>query len=253
MMQQKIAVITGGSRGLGRSAALRVAARGVGVVLTYRSRKAEADAVVAAIEAAGGRAAALPLDVGERASFAAFAAALAAVLAARWQRQDFDFLVNNAGEGAFAAFAETSPEDFERLMRVHLMGPFFLTQTLLPHLADGGRILNVSSGLTRVAMPGFAAYAMMKGGIEVMTRYLAKELGARRITVNAIAPGAIATDFGGGQVRDDASLNAFFAAQTALGRVGMPDDIGGLVAALLAEETGWVNAERIEASGGWAL
>lgn len=252
-MQQKIAVITGGSRGLGRSAALRLAARGTGVVLTYRSRKADAEAVVAAIESAGGRAAALQLDVGERESFLAFAATLKALLAAHWQRQNFDFLVNNAGEGAFAAFAETAPADFERLMRVHLMGPFFLTQALLPLLADGGRILNVSSGLTRVAMPGFAAYAMMKGGIEVMTRYLAKELGARRIAVNAIAPGAIATDFGGGQVRDDATLQAFFAAQTALGRVGMPDDIGGLVAALLAEESGWVNGERIEASGGWAL
>ena len=172
------------------------------------------------------------------------------VLARHWQRERFDFLVNNAGVGVYASFMETTEAQFDDMVNIHLKGVFFLTQKLLPLMNDGGRILNVSSGLARFALPGYAAYAAMKGGVEVLTRYLAKELGARGIAVNVVAPGAIETDFGGGAVRDNAQLNAFIAGQTALGRVGLPDDIGGVIAALLQPGTGWVNAQRIEASGG---
>jgi NAD(P)-dependent dehydrogenase (short-subunit alcohol dehydrogenase family) len=249
----KIALITGGSRGLGRNAALKLAARGVDIILTYRSRADEAAAVVAQIEALGRRAVALSLAVDEAAGFPAFAEAVRQALAGTWRRERFDFLVNNAGMGINAAFAETTEAQFDLLMNTHLKGPFFLTQALLPLLNDGGRILNVSTGLARFALPGYAAYASMKGGIEVLTRYLAKELGPRGIAVNVLAPGAIETDFGGGAVRDNAQLNAFIAAQTALGRVGQPDDIGHTVAALLSEETGWITAQRIEASGGMFL
>lgn len=249
-MNNRIALITGGSRGLGRSAALALARRGTGIVLTYRSAAAQADAVVAEIEAMGGRAAALPLDVADSAHFSVFADAVRATLQAHWQRNTFDVLINNAGIGAHAAFADTTEAQFDELMRVHLKAPFFLTQALLPMVAEGGRILNVSSGLARFALPGYAAYATMKGGVEVLTRYLAKELGPRGIAVNTIAPGAIETDFGGGAVRDDAALNAMIASQTALGRVGLPDDIGNAIAALLEEGAGWINAQRIEISGG---
>jgi len=249
----KMALITGGSRGLGRNAALKLAARGVDIILTYRSRADEAAAVVAQIEALGRRAVALPLVVDAAAGFPAFAERVHQALAGTWRRERFDFLVNNAGMGINAAFAETTEAQFDLLMNTHLKGPFFLTQALLPLLNDGGRILNVSTGLARFALPGYAAYASMKGGIEVLTRYLAKELGPRGIAVNVLAPGAIETDFGGGAVRDNAQLNAFIAAQTALGRVGQPDDIGHAVAALLSEETGWITAQRIEASGGMFL
>ena len=245
-----IALITGGSRGLGKNMALRLAERGTDVVLTYRSNQAEAEAVVSAITRLGRRAVALQLDVGKSSGFAAFAGQLRKLLAEHWQRDRFDYLVNNAGVGIHASFAETSEAQFDELMNVHLKGTFFLTQTLLPLIADGGRILNLSSGLARFALPGYSAYAAMKGAIEVLTRYLAKELGPRRIAVNTLAPGAIETDFGGGKLRDNADLNAFVAAQTALGRTGLPDDIGGVVAMLLAKECGWINAQRIEASGG---
>lgn len=245
-----IALITGGSRGLGRSMALKLAEHGTDVVLTYRSNKAEADAVVEAIAKLGRRAVALRLDVGKTSTFKAFAEQLRAALNAQWQREQFDYLVNNAGIGSHVSFAETTEAQFDELMNVHFKGTFFLTQTLLPLIADGGRILNVSSGLARFALPGYSAYASMKGAIEVLTRYLAKELGPRHIAVNTLAPGAIETDFGGGAVRDNADLNAFVASQTALGRVGLPDDIGGAVAMLLSKECGWVNAQRIEVSGG---
>lgn len=245
-----IALITGGSRGLGKSMALKLAEHGTDVVLTYRSNKAEAEAVVSAIQKLGRRAVALPLDVGKVSTFSAFAEQLRAALKETWQRSHFDALVNNAGIGIHASFAETSEAQFDELVNVHFKGTFFLTQTLLPLIADGGRILNISSGLARFALPGYSAYAAMKGAIEVLTRYLAKELGARGIAVNTLAPGAIETDFGGGAVRDNADLNAYVASQTALGRVGKPDDIGGVVVALLSQESGWINAQRIEASGG---
>lgn len=245
-----IVLITGGSRGLGRSAALAAAKSGIDVVLTYRQKAAEAQAVVTEIEALGRRAVALPLDVGDVGSFGAFASQLSQALQTIWQRERLDFLVNNAGMGVHAPFAETTEAQFDALVNVHLKGVFFLTQRLLPLMNDGGRILNLSSGLARFALPGYAAYAAMKGAIEVLSRYLAKELGPRGIAVNVVAPGAIETDFGDGAVRDNAQLNAFIAGQTALGRVGVPDDIGLLVAALLQPATRWVNAQRIEASGG---
>jgi len=249
-MSTPIALITGGNRGLGRNAALKLAERGVDVVLTYRNNAAEAAAVVADIEKRGRRAAALQLDVGVAATFDAFVAELGRVLAGTWQRERIDYLVNNAGLGIHASFADTSEAQFDELMRVHFKGPFFLTQKLLPLINDGGRILNVSSGLARFSMPGYSAYAAMKGAIEVLTRYQAKELGARGIGVNVIAPGAIETDFGGGLVRDNEKINQLVAAQTAFGRVGRPDDIGGVIASLLSPENGWINAQRIEASGG---
>lgn len=248
-----VALITGGSRGLGRSMALQSARRGIDVLLTYRSNRQEAEAVVAEIEKSGRRAAALPLDVGVAASFDGFVEQVRELLKTHWQRERFDFLVNNAGIGAHAAFTETTEAQFDELMRIHLKGPFFLTQKLLPLLNDGGRVVNISTGLARFALPGYAAYAAMKGAIEVLTRYQAKELGDRGIGVNVVAPGAIETDFGGGAVRDNKQLNDFVASQTALGRVGKPDDIGGVVASLLSPENRWINAQRIEASGGMFL
>jgi NAD(P)-dependent dehydrogenase (short-subunit alcohol dehydrogenase family) len=252
-MTRPIALITGGSRGLGREAALELAARGSDLILTYRSRADEAQAVVDEAQRRGARALALPLDVGHSAGFPAFAAAVQAALRDTWGRERFDHLVNNAGMGVYAAYADTTEAQFDELMNVHLKGPFFLTQVLLPLMTDGGKILNVSSGLARFALPGYAAYAAMKGAMEVLTRYQAKELGARRIAVNTLAPGAIETDFGGGAVRDNRELNAFIASQTALGRVGLPQDIGRAVAALLSDDLGWVTGQRVEASGGMFL
>lgn len=248
-----IALVTGGSRGLGKNMALSLARRGVDVILSYRSNQAEAAQGVAEIEKLGRRAVALQLDVAIASTFSKFVAQVREELQKRWQRDRFDYLVNNAGVGAHASFAETTEAQFDELVNVHLKGPFFLTQKLLPLLADGGRIINISSGLTRFAYPGYSAYASMKGAIEVLTRYQAKELGTRGIAVNTVAPGAIETDFGGGRVRDDKELNAAIASQTALGRVGRPEDIGGVIASLLAPENGWINGQRIEASGGQML
>lgn len=252
-MTRKIALITGGSRGLGRSAALHLARAGADVVLTYHGHADAAREAVAEVEAAGAAAAALRLDVADAASFGGFAEALAETLQERFGRSDFDWLLNNAGTGIHAPFAETTPEQFDRMVAEHLRGPFFLTQALLPMIADGGRILNVSSGLARFATPGYAAYAAAKGGVEVLTRYLAQELGPRGIAVNAIAPGAIETDFAGGLVRDDAGLNGMLASRTAMGRVGRPDDVGAAVASILAGGSQWITAQRIEASGGYSI
>jgi NAD(P)-dependent dehydrogenase (short-subunit alcohol dehydrogenase family) len=249
----RIALVTGGSRGLGRSMALHLADRGTDLVITYRAAAREAAEVVAAVQAKGRKAAALPLEVGDARSFPAFVEALRATLHQVWGRDRIDALVNNAGMGAYAPFAETTEEQFDLLMNAHLKGPYFLTQRLLPLLADGGRILNVSSGLARFTLPGSSAYATMKAGVETLTRYLAKELGPRRIAVNVLAPGAVETDFGGGRVRDDPEINRAVAAQTALGRVGLPDDIGAVAAFLLSPEAGWINGQRIEASGGQML
>jgi NAD(P)-dependent dehydrogenase (short-subunit alcohol dehydrogenase family) len=249
-MNHKIAVITGGSRGLGENAALKLAAKGVDVILTYRSKQPEADRVVQRIEALGARAVALQLDVGDSKSFVAFAAEVKKQLKAVWQREHFDYLLNNAGTALHASFEETTEAQFDEMVNVHFKGPFFLTQTLLPLLVDGGRILNISSGLARFSLPGSSAYASVKGAMEVLTRYQAKELGKRGIAVNILAPGAIATDFSGGMVRDNPEVNAFVASQTALGRVGLPDDIGNAVVQILSDESGWINGQRIEASGG---
>jgi NAD(P)-dependent dehydrogenase (short-subunit alcohol dehydrogenase family) len=246
----KIALITGGSRGLGKSMALHVARKGSDVILTYQRDEAAARDTVARIEELGRQAVALRLDVGAAASFPDFAEQVRQVLAEKWQRGDFDHLVNNAGHGVWAMIEQTTEEQFDRLVNVHFKGTFFLTQQLLPLIKDGGRIVNISSGLARFTLPGYSAYAAMKGAIEVLTRYLAQELGERRITANTLAPGAIETDFGGGTVRDNPEVNRGIAAQTPLGRVGLPDDIGAAVAALLSDDFQWVNGQRIEVSGG---
>jgi NAD(P)-dependent dehydrogenase (short-subunit alcohol dehydrogenase family) len=245
----RIALITGGSRGLGKNMALHLADKGADIFLTYVSGEREANEVVAQVQAKGRKAAAFRLDVGDSKSFDAFAAAIQAKLTSLG-RERFDILINNAGVGAHAAFADTTEAQFDQLVNVHLKGTFFLTQKLLPLIADGGRILNVSSGLTRIILPGYATYGAIKGAVEVLTRYLAKELGSRKISVNVLAPGAIETDFGGGAVRDNVNLNKMIASQTALGRVGLPDDIGGAVSALLAPEAHWMTGQRIEVSGG---
>lgn len=252
-MTQPIAIVTGGSRGLGKNAALKLAAKGTDLILTYNSNAQDAAAVVEEIERLGAKAVALQLDVSDASAFAGFVDEVQQQLKRVWQRDRFDYLLNNAGVGLYAAYTDTSEAQFDEVMNIHLKGPFFLTQRLLPLMKDGGRILNVSSGLARFALPGSSAYAAMKGAMEVLTRYQAKELGARGITANIIAPGAIETDFGGGRVRDDAQMNQFVASQTALGRVGLPDDIGDAIAALLSDELAWMTAQRIEVSGGMFL
>ncbi|MFN7997619.1 MAG: SDR family oxidoreductase [Bryobacteraceae bacterium] len=248
----KIAVITGGSRGLGRNTAIHLAGRGVDVIFTYRSNQTEADSLTREIEGRGRRAAALRLDTGEIRSFDGFAAEVRRVLAA-WTRERFDYLVNNAGNSLHAGFEQTTEAQFDEIVNVHFKGVYFLTQKLLPLLNDGGRIVNLSSGLARFALPGSSAYGAAKGAVEVLTRYLAKELGPRRITANVVAPGAIQTDFSGGMVRDNPEINQRVAEMTALGRAGVADDIGPMIAALLSDENRWVNGQRIEVSGGMAL
>ncbi|EHN8902261.1 SDR family oxidoreductase [Enterobacter hormaechei] len=252
-MSERIALVTGGSRGLGKNAVLKLAAEGTGIILTWNNNQQEAQDVVREIEGKGGKAAALQLNVGDTASFSRFAQQVKDTLQHVWQRDTFDYLVNNAGTGLYAPYTETTEAQFDDALNIHFKGPFFLTQQLLPLIKDGGRILNVSSGLARFTQPGSGTYAAMKGAMEVLTRYQAKELGARGISVNIIAPGAIETDFGGGRVRDNAELNQLLASQTALGRVGLPDDIGDAIAALLSDKLGWMNAQRIEVSGGMFL
>lgn len=249
----KIALVTGGSRGLGKEMALRIAEKGLDVILTYHSKQEEAQAVVQQIEGMGKKAAALQLNVGQVGSFNPFFATLQQVLQTHFATDKIDFLVNNAGIGIHAAFAETTEEQFDELLNIHFKGSFFLTQKALPFLNSGGGVINISTGLARFSFPGYAAYASMKGAIETLTKYQAKELGARGIRVNVVAPGAIETDFGGGAVRDNAALNAQVASMTALGRVGLPEDIGGVVAFLCTDEARWMNAQRIELSGGMLL
>jgi NAD(P)-dependent dehydrogenase (short-subunit alcohol dehydrogenase family) len=252
-MTSKIALITGGSRGLGKNTALAMAKQGMDVVLTYQSKQGAAQEVVNEITALGRKAVALQLDVAQVKTFDAFAQTLKQALQTHFQAEKFDFLVNNAGTGLTAPFAETTEQIFDDMVNIHLKSTFFVTQKLLPLINDGGRIINISSGLARFTLPGYSAYAAMKGGIEVLTRYMAKELGARQIAVNTVAPGAIETDFGQGLVRDNKEVNAYIASQTALGRVGVPDDIGPMIASLLSENNRWVNAQRIEASGGMLI
>ena len=249
----KITLVTGGSRGLGRNTAISIARAGGDVVLTYQSNAEAAQAVVAEIEAWGRKAVALRLDVSEVSTFASFADMLLTSLRQTWQRDSLDHLVNNAGHGDVAAIGEVTEAQFDSLVNVHFKGVFFLTQTLLPLIADGGRIVNLSTGLTRVSAAGWSVYAAVKGAIEVMSVYMAKELGARGIAVNTVAPGAIETDFFGGAVRDTPEYNDFFAGMTALGRVGQPDDIGPMIASLLSDNNRWINAQRIEVSGGQGI
>lgn len=251
--QNKIALITGGSRGLGKNAALKIAAKGIDVILTYQSKQQEAEDTVQEIKKLGVNAAALQLNVADVKSFDAFFNELASTLTSVFGTDKFDFLINNAGIGVYSPFADTTEEQFDTLVNIHLKGAFFLTQKSLAFLNDGGGIINVSSGLARFATPGHSAYAAMKGAMEVLTKYQAQELGARGIRSNIIAPGAIETDFGAGMVRDNEVVNSQIAAHTALGRAGLPDDIGGVVAFLCTEDARWINAQRIEISGGMFL
>ncbi|MBP2490688.1 NAD(P)-dependent dehydrogenase (short-subunit alcohol dehydrogenase family) [Rhizobium leguminosarum] len=252
-MSQKIALITGASRGLGRNMALHLARRGVGVIGTYRNSAAEAQTLVDEIEALGGKAAMLPVDVTDTASFSGFAQAVTHTLGTTFGVDRFDYLVNNGGEGLYAMVAEASEDQFDQMVDMHLRGPLFLTQKLLPLIVDGGRILNVSSGFVRTTMAGYGLYAAAKAAMQTLTKFMAVELGARQIRVNAIAPGAIATDFAGGRVRDDKHINDFVAGNIALGRVGQPDDIGGAVAAILSDDLGWANGTTFDVSGGQSL
>lgn len=248
-----ISLVTGASRGLGRNTASSIARHGGDVIVTYREGKDAADAVAADIRALGRKAVALRLDTSKVSSFPDFVLAVRAALRDTWGRDTFDHLVNNAGHGEMTAFSATTQAQFDALFDVHVKGVFFLTQSLLPMLADGGRIINFSSGLTRVSFPGFSAYAAAKGAVETLTVYLARELGGRGITANVVAPGAIETDFLGGAVRDTPDYNDAFANMTALGRVGVPDDIGPMIASLLGPANRWVNGQRIEVSGGQSI
>lgn len=248
--KMKIVIVTGGSRGLGASTAVKCAERGMGVVITYNNNRAKADEVVAAITSHGGRATALRLDVGDISSFPKFRDALTARLQAVWGRRTFDYLVNNAGYGLYNPISTVTEEQFDGLLNVHLKGPFFLTQTLLALMEDGGHVVNMTSATSRVATAGVAPYAAFKGGLEVLTRYIAKEFGGRGIRANSIAPGAIRTELGGG-LNDE--FEAVLAGQTALGRVGEPEEIGGFIAILLSEDSRWINAQNIEVSGGYII
>ncbi len=252
LSQGKIAIITGGSRGLGRNTVLHLAGRGIRSIFTYHSNRGEADLVVAAAEKAGAKAIALQLDAGDISAFDPFVQSVRQALTTL-DADRFDYLVSNAGTSHHAPIDQVTEQDFDSLYNVHLKGVFFLTQKLLPLINDGGRIVQVSSGLTRFSFPGSAAYASMKGAVEVLTRYLAKELGPRGIAVNTVAPGAIQTDFSGGMVRDNPAVNKMVSDATALGRPGLPDDIGPMIASLLSEDNRWVNGQRIEVSGGMSL
>ncbi|EGO63785.1 SDR family NAD(P)-dependent oxidoreductase [Acetonema longum] len=249
----KIALVTGGSRGLGKSSALALSQKGMDVIITYNSQKDKADAVVHEIEGNGRKAFALRLDVGDVSSHNAFVSQISEVLQKKWNKKSFDFLINNAGFAYNSAFGETKEELFDRMMNVHFKGVYFLTQSLLPYLADNGRIINFSSGLARFTTPGWSAYASMKGAVEVMTRYMAKELGPRGIRVNTVAPGIIDTDFHHGALDAAPGIKEKIGTQMALGRIGQPEDIGGVVASLCSDETGWITGERIETSGGMFL
>ena len=251
--KSSIALITGGSRGLGRDMALRLAEKGTGVIFTYNSNKAKADEVVAEIRALGQKAAAFQLDTSKVKNFGPFFEQVKTWLETETGSPHFDFLINNAGTALHSPFGATTEEQFDAIVDIHFKGVYFLTQDALPLLNDGGRIINISSGLARFAMPGSAAYGSSKAAIEMLTRYLAKELGPRRIAANVVAPGAIETDFGGGRVRDNKEINNHVASVTALGRAGLPEDIGGVVAFLCSEDAGWINGQRIEVSGGMML
>ncbi len=253
MNKNKIALVTGGSRGLGKNMVISLAKKGFDVVFTYHSNSVEAGKVEEEVHQLGQKAASIPLDTSKSNTFDTFKNNLEVVLKDRFQTEKIDFLINNAGIGIHASFEETTEAQFDLLFNIHLKGVYFLSQKLVPILHDGGGIVNISTGLARFTTPGYAAYATMKGGIEVLTRYQAKELGARKIRVNTVAPGAIETDFGGGVVRDNKDLNQFIASVTALGRVGLPDDIGSVVAFLCTEDANWINGQRLEISGGMQL
>ncbi|WP_339880383.1 SDR family oxidoreductase [uncultured Algoriphagus sp.] len=250
MTNNKIALVTGGSRGLGRDMAINLAKNGNDVVITYHTNKSAADEVVAEIEKFGQTAKALQLDSSDVKTFAGFFSDLKDYLENEKGRESFDFLINNAGTGLYVPFLETTEEQFDEMANIHLKGVYFLTQKAVPLLADGGRIINISSGLSRFSFPNSSAYGAMKGGVDVLTRYLAKELASRKITANVVAPGAIATEFGGGENKTNEQKRAAVAGATALGRVGEPEDIGGVIAFLCSEDSRWINGQRLEVSGG---
>lgn len=249
----KMALITGGSRGIGKNIALAIARKGIDVIITFNSNERAAEDVVEQIRSIGRRAMAFQLDTSNIKNFDPFVSDLTAYLTRETGQSNLDFLINNAGTALYAQVTETSEEQMDALFNIHYKGVFFLTQKLLPYIKDGGGIINISSGLTRITTPGSSVYASLKAAVETLTRYMAKELGSRKIRVNVIAPGAIETDFGGGRVRDNKDINALITGITALGRVGLPDDIGGVVAFLCTEEAYWINAQRIEVSGGQAI
>jgi len=251
--KNKIALVTGGSRGLGKDMALQLAKKGLDVIITYNSKANEAKNVVAEIEKTGQKAATLQLNTGDIKSFDSFVGQLTAILGKTFNTSHIDFLINNAGVGGYKLIDEATEEFFDELLNVHYKGVYFLTQKVIPVMNDGGGIVNVSSALTRIAVPRSSAYASMKGAIEVFTRYIAKELGSRGIRANVIAPGAVLTDFGGGHLRESKELQQFISSVTALGRPGEADDIGGVVAFLCTEDAKWVNGQRIEISGGMQL
>lgn len=246
----KIALVTGGSRGLGKNSALKIAEKGLDVIITYRSNKEEADKVVEEIQSLGRKAIAYQLDTKDIKSFETFIKSVGDHLEENTGSRNIDYLINNAGTALYSPITEVTEEQLDDMVDIHFKGVFFLTQKFLPFINDGGGIVNVSSGLARFALPGSAVYGSMKAGVEMLTRYMAKELGARKIKANVVAPGAIETDFGGGRTRDDEHVNAMIASNTALGRAGLPDDIGGVVAFLCTEDARWITAQRIEASGG---
>jgi NAD(P)-dependent dehydrogenase (short-subunit alcohol dehydrogenase family) len=249
----KIALVTGGSRGLGKNTALKIAQKGLDVIITYKSSKEEADAVVEQIKGLGRKAAAFQLDTKDTKSFDVFVKSVTNHLQENTGNPNIDFLVNNAGTALYSPITETTEEQLDDMVDIHFKGVFFLTQKLLPFINDGGGIVNISSGLARFALPGSSVYGSIKAGVEMLTKYMAKELGPRKIKANVIAPGAIETDFGGGRTRDDEHVNAMISTITALGRAGLPDDIGGVVAFLCTDDAGWINGQRIEASGGMFL
>jgi len=250
MNTTKVALITGGSRGLGKNSALKIAEKGLDVIITYHSNKDEAENVVSEIKALGRKAIAFQLDTRDVKSFESFIKNVTEHLKENTGSANIDYLVNNAGTALYSPITETTEEQLDDMFNIHFKGVFFLTQKLLPFINDGGGIINISSGLARFALPGSSVYGSMKAGVEMLTKYMAKELGPRKIKVNVVAPGAIETDFGGGRTRDDKNINDMIAGNTALGRAGLPDDIGGVVAFLCTDDAGWITAQRIEASGG---
>lgn len=251
--KNKIALVTGGSRGLGKNMSIALAKKGIDVILTYNSNHEAANEVVSEIQSLGQKASAFQLDTSEVKSFDNFIKQITEYLQEQTGNPNFDFLVNNAGTGLYAPVADVTEAQLDTIVNIHYKGVFFLTQKALPFLNDGGAIINISSGLTRIIYPGSSVYGSLKGAVEILTRYMAKELGPRKIRANVVAPGAIETDFGGGRTRDNKEINAHIASLTALGRVGLPDDIGGVVAFLCTDEAYWINGQRIEVSGGQAL
>lgn len=249
----KVALVTGGSRGLGRDMAIQLAKKDFDIIITYNSNNEAAAKVVEEVKAIGKSAIALQLDVAKTGSYDVFVSQVKEKLKNDFGTNQIHSLVNNAGTGLYAPFDSTTEEQFDDMVNIHLKSAFFLTQRMLPVLSDGGSIVNISSGLARFSSSNYSAYAIMKAAIETLSRYQALELGSRKIRVNTVAPGAIATDFAGGFVRDSKEVNDMIAGGTALGRVGLPDDIGSVVSFLCSDDAKWVNAQRIEVSGGFHI